>query len=104
MLDQPDLFEARTARNLALEQVSENSGTFSEQVLCVIARLPRGSRHTGETIRLHCQTLGINPHHHNAWGAVINSAKRRGLLTDTGRMVSMTTKKSHARKTPELMR
>lgn len=66
--------------------------------MAAINRLPCGFLGTGEGIRL--AVMLPPPHHHNAWGAVIRMAVRRGLLMDTGQMAHMTSKKSHARRSP----
>lgn len=94
-----NLFEAAGARDAALAQVSHNAGTFTDAALTALRQFPQGYEGTGEQIRLLIERRGIRPHHPNAWGAVINTAVRRGLLTDTGRMERMNTLKSHARKT-----
>lgn len=98
-MKQGDLFEAKAARDAALDKVEENSGEFSARALQAIGRLEPGEW-TGESIRLHLESLGIRPHHHNAWGAVINHAIKAELLFMTGRVAHMATAKSHARRTP----
>ena len=92
---------AERARDEALEQVSENAGSgFTSKVRETVADIiPTGREVTGEDIRIICEDRGIEPHHHNAWGAVI-----RGMihshLEPTGEHEPMQTEKSHARKTP----
>ena len=95
-----NLFEAADARDRALAQVQSNAGDFGARALAALAAFPSGFEATGEKIRNLIERQGIRPHHPNAWGAVINTAVRRGLLTWTGRMGQMTALKSHARKTP----
>lgn len=90
---------AKAARDEAIDRVATNAG--SEWVatgLNKISQLAAGE-YTGEQIRLILTEAGIVPHHHNAWGALISSAVKRGILIDTGRLDHMQTKKSHARKT-----
>jgi hypothetical protein len=89
---------ARDARDEALKQVAREQ--FMGKGLDFIASLGHGSEVTGEEIRLRCEARGIEPHHHNAWGALIMGAIQKGLLKHTGRYAAMTVKRSHARRTP----
>jgi hypothetical protein len=104
-MDEYPLFSAnaRKDRDEALKQVSDNAGGdwLSEAQKAVAAMT---GEFTGEDIRVHCQGLGIHPHHHNAWGALTNLLLRRGVITKTGRLRSMYTKRSHARSTPTYTR
>lgn len=89
---------ARSTRDSALDRVAANSNPYPERALSEIAKL-RGE-YTGEEIRLRLESSIGRPHHHNAWGAIINQAVRRGLLRKTGEYRQMSTIKSHARATP----
>lgn len=96
-----DLFDSaasREARDIALHQVASHSGDFMEQGLEAIRSLPP-LEFTGEAIRRQLTAMGITPHHFNAWGALVRSAIKRGMLIDTGRTAPMTAIGSHARKT-----
>ena len=95
-----NLFDAADQRDKALAQVQANAGDFTSRALGALRDFPDGFETTGEQIRVLLDRRGIRPHHHNAWGAVINIALRNGLLEDTGRMTKMSTAKSHARRTP----
>lgn len=95
-----DLFEAADARDRALKKVADNAGDFMGRGLKAIMALPADWRGTGEELRLYLAGLGIEPHHHNAWGALIRTAVVSRLLRPTGEYVSMKTVKSHARRTP----
>lgn len=98
-MSEPDLFSAAGARDAALEQVADNAGPiFMARAQAAIAKLY--GEWTGEDIRLALLRAGIIPHHHNAWGAVISKAVKRGMLVPTGRWVGMKTTRSHARRTP----
>lgn len=77
---------------------------FGDNVVRYVASIPLGTLCTGESIRLGCLEQGIAPHHHNAWGAVINRCIRAGLLTETGRFLRMKSRSSHARRNPEYRR
>ena len=100
MADWPDLFTAYAARDEALERVSEHAGTdWNSAALNAIRRL-KGQEVTGEDIRLYAEPQIGKPPHHNAWGALIRTAKHQNLLVATGRWQPMRTPKSHARPTP----
>lgn len=95
--------EAEIEREVALNRVANNSGSWLEDAMQVIVDMcisSPGIKVTGEDIRLMIENKGIVPHHHNAWGALIRSASMRGLIHHTNTWRSMKTKKSHARKTP----
>ena len=99
MKEQPDLFEARAARDEALERVENNSGNYVNRAIIEIKRM-RGT-FIGEEIRLAVEYIIGAPHHYNAWGAIINIAVRQHVLLKTGHYRQMKTKRSHARATPE---
>ena len=107
--DQGDLFdsgpdEGRKARDDALERVGSNSGVFMDRALGAIDIITEGQTLTGEDIRLRLIQEQIKPHHHNAWGALISAAVRKGLIRETGRWIAMRDTKSKARRTPEYWR
>lgn len=99
-MSQYDMFESKSARDAALNQVEENAGNFTVAALDAIASIPSGSIMTGEDIRRAVSNAGIRPHHHNAWGALINIGIKRKLIEPTGDYVHMSDIKSHARRTP----
>ncbi len=98
MTEQADLFGAKAARDIALEQVSQNSTDWQRQCLLRIREYP-GDRATGEQLRLWLSREVGHPHHHNAWGALIKKAISWRLLSKTGQRENMQTRKSHARAT-----
>jgi hypothetical protein len=95
-----NLFDAARERDAALSQVQANAGDFVERALDAIRVMPHGFCETGEGFRKLVERRGIKPHHHNAWGALINVAVKRGMLVATGEMAHMKGHKSHARRTP----
>lgn len=102
LLNSPNLFDAalsREARDLALQSVSSHSSEFMIVALHAISQLPSGSEWTGEDIRKLLTERAICPEHNNAFGALINTAIKKKLLTPTGRFVRMTAVRSHSRKT-----
>lgn len=84
--------------------LSHSPEDFTTNVFRIVHALPIGSCWTGEAIRLQCQALGVNPRHHNAWGAAIKYCITSGLLTETGRFPRMRSRRSHARRNPEYIR
>lgn len=101
MTDQFDLFGSKAARDAAIAQVEENAGDFMD---CALFLLENGIEDdalvTGETVRKIVTAVGIVPHHPNAWGALIRTAVKRGLLIETGQWRQMEDIRSHARRTP----
>lgn len=86
----------------ALEQVANNSREWMSVALTelrdgVKAALPW--EFTGEDIRHWIVGRIGAPHHNNAFGALTNSALRRGLIKATGRLQPMKDPSSHARQT-----
>jgi hypothetical protein len=90
--------DSKEARDEALELVARNAENF--MVLGMIKIRSMDGEVTGEDIRIKLSECGIKPHHHNAWGALINSAIRHGILQATGEYRHMRVKSSHARRTP----
>jgi hypothetical protein len=100
MDEQRDLFSglAQSARDEAIDRVSVNAGPWLPIAIGYIARITEWEG-TAEDLRLKLIDSGCPfPHHHNAWGALIMAAVKRGMLQATGRMAKMKTPKSHARK------
>ena len=99
-MSHPDLFTAAEARDAALARVAENAGSEWMNDACAALRRFDGAQGTGEDFRVWLTELGITPHHHNAWGALVRTARSRGILHPTGEYRKMKTVKSHARETP----
>lgn len=70
------------------------SDKWKEYVAKLILSIPKGTYITGEDIRLKCE---LQPHHPNAWGAIINAHVRSGELIATGQYKKPISPKSHAR-------
>lgn len=96
---------AKSERDEALKRVADNSGDWiTDARLAVTKDVPMGWTGTAEDLRLLLTEGGLRaPHHHNAWGALINGCVPR-LLRRTGQWRSMRTRKSHARQTPVYVR
>lgn len=98
-LEPPVEQSAKQARDEAIEQVLTNAGDdWRERALQVIRETPASFEFIGEDIRLSCEENGIRPHHPNAWGGLIASAVKAGLIVATGEYRTPKSKNSHARK------
>ena len=96
-------FDAKQAKQVALRQVAENSGSWIKDFLEGVAKMARandGLLVTGEKLRMMIEPVVGAPHHHNAWGAAISLAVKKGYAEATGEYAAMRGPKSHARKTP----
>jgi hypothetical protein len=102
-MKQADLFEdARSARDAGLDLVEANNNAWMIQALAMI-RDTAFADMIGEELRFTLRALGLpKPRHHNAWGALINTALRRGYIVKTGAYSQMSSSRSHARSTPVL--
>jgi len=101
-MKQIDMFEttAKAERDQALEQVKENSGDWFPYAIGILPYLDLPLEFTGEKLR-HIVTEAIGPpHHHNAWGALVRTARKRKLIFHTGIYVQMEDPQSHARTNP----
>jgi hypothetical protein len=106
----PDLFaaptintgpEARAARDKALKKVMANAGQEWQTLALYHLRLFAQIRKDfiAEEFRLYMDPH-YSPHHHNAWGALFRIAAQQGWLEMTNTIRSMSTVRSHARKSP----
>ena len=100
MIAQQELpFDEAAARDEAIDRVLEKAGDDWRELATGIVRSMAQLEVTGEDIRLACLAEGVGPHHHNAWGGLINQLIRDGVLHPTGRYTPMRARGSHARKT-----
>lgn len=91
---------AERARDAALKEVAETSGTWMDSALAMLVDVLHGE-FTGEDIKNRLLLKGLpEPHHNNAWGALTMTAVRRKYIVRTGKWTPMRAKKSHARMTP----
>lgn len=98
--DQLSMFDARSARDEAIGRVSSNAGDWLPAAVRAIASLPSGTEGIGEDFRkIVARAIG-DPHHHNAWGAVIKRVVALGILRPTGGYRAMKSEKSNARRSP----
>ena len=87
-------------RNAALNQVEKKTWSDSAISLFDGIALQLPCTFTGEDLRLLLTDSGLGqPHHHNAWGALIMKLARTERIVGTDEYRNMKTKKSHARRT-----
>ena len=72
---------------------------WKDGVAKIIYEMPTGSEFTGEDIRFKAISVVGYPKHHNAWGAVIRTARVRKYIVPTGEWVNSVDPRSHARAT-----
>lgn len=92
-----DFIEASKARDAGLTLAAENAGDFITRALAVIASMTGEVQ--GENIRAECIARGVEPQSHKAWGALVQSAIKRGLLKPTGRYEKTKSVKTHCHPT-----
>ncbi len=93
------LFTGQVLRDEGIKTVTEHNESWMELCLKSIERVTWQS-FTGEDVRFHCSKMVGLPHHSNAWGALINSLVKRGIIEKTGEYRPMRDDNSHARSTP----
>jgi hypothetical protein len=105
MSDQFDGDQSRSERDIGIARVLSANSTWADDIGAWISNLPHGWKGTGEDIRrIWLRNGGLKPKHHNAWGGVISSAVRRGVLQKTGKRQNMKWTPSHSRTTDEYLR
>lgn len=97
---QQDMFAAKLARDDALKRVESNAGAWMGRALVAVTLLKRGKLMTGEDIRVSIVKYVGEPHHHNAWGAMVKNAIEQNLIVPTEEWRHMKLPQSHARKSP----
>lgn len=97
--------DGATLRNRGVTKVLDNNKSWMENALAVVSGpyfplFATNDPFTGEDIRdeLTSRPYVGFPSHPNAWGALINTLARRGLIVATGQYVVPKDKSSHARK------
>jgi len=88
------------ARDEGIEEVRGHNETWMERCMHCLPDFRRARRREpfiGEDLRHFCEMRGHVPKHHNAWGALLMNAVRRGIIEGTGQYRQMEDKSSHAR-------
>jgi len=88
---------ALVARDKGIAKVAANSPTWIEQAHTLIKEYPK-DKATGEELKVFLRERIGEPAHHNAYGAMVMGAVRKGLLVGTGEFPTMKLKNSHARR------
>jgi hypothetical protein len=105
MPDQFDAEQSRQERDVGMARVLSHNSAWADDVCAWFSNLPHGWTGTGEDIRrIWFRNGGLKPKHHNAWGGVIHSAVKRGVLEKTGKRPHMRATKSHSRTTDQYVR
>lgn len=104
-MNQPTLFDARTARDEGIRRSRKKNSVWLAKALSLLPAMKAAgySDVTGEEMRIFLRSHACDleePSSPHAWGMLIRTAMKRGLITDTGRQKQMWTEKSHARRTP----
>ena len=103
-MNQENLFDARAARDDGIALTSaKNSNWLATALKMIPIMKSQGGINatTGEGIRMALTLRGLpQPSSPHAWGMLTRTAMKAGLIRDTGRLLQMVTKKSHARRTP----
>jgi hypothetical protein len=99
----PKLSLARAARDEAQARVLDNEPPpWIDDALALLRRFVADRQSfIGEDFRVYAALHGLRqPHHHNAWGALMMTAAKRGICCPTDQTRQMCTSKSHARRSP----
>jgi hypothetical protein len=88
-----DLDEGKRLRDEGIGRVHREG--FTAAVSKVLDTMV-GRRVKGENIRDECIRRGVEPHHHNAWGGVINGFVKQGRLRFTGEFTPAASVKTRA--------
>jgi len=111
---QLNLLEGRRLRDEGQAKVKEHNESWHERAMkylrdkfsCPLSESDMdfythiGGEFTSEDFRKEIVLNLGPPSHPNAWGALITSAVRAGIIEDTGRTVQATNKAAHARRLP----
>lgn len=102
-MNQPNLFEARAARDEGLTRTTIKNRDWMFRALELLRKMKLDNylEATGEEMRHWLLTRGLSaPSSANTWGALTRHAVRQGIIADTQRIKQMVAVKSHARRTP----
>jgi hypothetical protein len=102
MTQEPLHLEARKARDAGIARTTSKNSAWMSKAMELLPHMKRDHQQTtGEFIRMWLTMKGLEaPTSPHAWGALTSHAVKAGILKDTGRVMQMTTEKSHARRTP----
>ena len=92
--------QALEKRNAVLDDVADRNASWLRQAAAEMARIADGAEGTGEHFRKVLLDRGVPaPQRPHAWGALINTMTKRGVLVRTGERRPMLDPKAHGRST-----
>ena len=92
--------QALEKRNAVLDDVADRNASWLRQAAAEMARIADGAEGTGEHFRKVLLDRGVPaPQRPHAWGALINTMTKRGVLVRTGDRRPMLDPKAHGRST-----
>lgn len=105
-MTQPELILGEQLRNEGCAQVAENNQPWFNIALGAVLDFTRAQTgyFTIVDIRKHLDNAGIPTLHPNCIGALIRTARRCGVLIDTGRAVKSSIPSARARRVPVYQR
>lgn len=87
---------AQQRKDAGISLVINNAGqSFVDQACDHVKARYGGQEVLAEAWRESCLAEGIKPHHSNAWGALTNELRRRGLIRFTGQYRESNSKRNH---------
>lgn len=86
-------------RDEGMDRANENSRSWHDRAIDVIRNMPTGE-FMGEDIHRQVEVTIGDPHHPNAYGALIMTAIRWGLIVKTGEYRKCSRPSAHARTNP----
>ena len=93
--------KGRTDRDAALAKVMSKAGeSWRDDAIRLIRARLAGREVLAEEFRALCESVGIKPHHPNAWGGLTAALVKAGVITDTGKVQRSKDPRSHARRQP----
>jgi len=78
--------------------------TLSEAARKAAIQTKAGRTLTGEDIRLRCKKMGVTAPTPTAWGGVIQSMIRSGILENSGKSARMNSPQARGRRSPVYIR
>lgn len=101
MPEQLTFDDALAKREAVLAEVEKNNAGWLKLAADAMRRMEAGTEGIGEDFRFLLKDHGVpDPVHPNAFGALINTMKRRGVLVETGEYRPMRGAKANGRRSP----
>lgn len=94
------LVEGMAARDEGQARVLARSAGFTANAVEVVRRRLAGAEVLAEEFRRVCVEEGVEPLHHNAWGALTSQLSKMEMIEKTGQYERSRDPRSHARLQP----